>query len=118
MPAEAIKVAVRVRPFNQREKDLKSDLVVKMYDQTTEIQPHDGGEPKKFTFDFSYWSHDPSDPNFVDQEKVMHDIGDVILENSLTGFNGCLFAYGQTGSGKSYEVSCFDPTTVSRSELQ
>ena len=30
MPAEAIKVAVRVRPFNQREKDLKSKLVVKI----------------------------------------------------------------------------------------
>ena len=30
MPAEAIKVAVRVRPFNGREKELKSELVISM----------------------------------------------------------------------------------------
>merc|ERR1719421_1495197 len=59
---------------------------------------------KTFTYDFSYWSHNPADSNFADQEKVMKDIGNVILNNALNGFNGCLFAYGQTGAGKSYSV--------------
>lgn len=101
--AEAIKVAVRVRPFNQREKDLKSTCVIEMSGPTTKVLTADGG-PKTFTYDFSYWSHDPSDANFADQDIVMQDIGQVILTNALNGFNGCLFAYGQTGSGKSYSV--------------
>lgn len=99
--AEAIKVAVRVRPFNQREKDLKSQLCVKMDGATTSTV---GENPKSFTFDYSYWSFDDSAPNFASQDTVMQDIGTVILQNSIQGFNGCLFAYGQTGSGKSYSV--------------
>jgi len=34
----------------------------------------------------------------------MSDIGNVILDNALAGFNGCLFTDGQTGAGKSYSV--------------
>ena len=47
----------------------------------------------------------------------MGDIGNVILENALEGFNGCLFAYGQTGSGKSYSVvgSPEEPGIIPRS---
>lgn len=26
----------------------------------------------KFTFDYSYWSHNPSDAHFVDQDQVMN----------------------------------------------
>ena len=31
-------------------------------------------------------------------------LGASVLENSLKGFNCCLFAYGQTGSGKTYSM--------------
>jgi len=97
--AESIKVAVRVRPFNQREKDLKCTCVIEMHGASTTVL---GAAAKTFTFDFSYWSHDDFEsPKFASQEVVMRDIGKVILGNAMNGFNGCLFAYGQTGSGKS-----------------
>merc|ERR1719326_942878 len=77
--------------------------VVSMSGSSTLVQSEP--QPKTFTYDFSYWSHTgQSDANYASQDTVMRDIGDVILENALKGFNGCLFAYGQTGSGKSYSV--------------
>jgi len=100
--AEAIKVAIRVRPFSQREKDMGATCVIEMEGASTvvtSVEPH-----KTFTYDFSYWSFNPTDAHFTSQETVMADIGSVVLRNALDGFNGSLFAYGQTGSGKSYSV--------------
>uniref|UniRef100_K1RDY0 Kinesin-like protein KIF1A n=1 Tax=Magallana gigas TaxID=29159 RepID=K1RDY0_MAGGI len=37
MPDESVKVAVRVRPFNQREKDRSAKLIIKMQGQMTTI---------------------------------------------------------------------------------
>jgi hypothetical protein len=53
-------VAVRVRPFNQREKDLESKLCVKMKGKQT-ILLDEFGNPRNFAFDYSFWSHD----NFI-----------------------------------------------------
>lgn len=94
-------MAVRVRPFNEREINLKSTCVIEMEGKTTKVL---GNNPKTFTYDYSYWSNNPADANFASQDTVYNDIGTVVLANALDGFNGCLFAYGQTGSGKSYSV--------------
>lgn len=59
--AEAIKVAVRVRPFNDREKARDSKVVIDMPDgKRTGIRDPNNlkAEPKYFAFDHSYWSHD------------------------------------------------------------
>lgn len=100
---EAIKVAVRVRPFNARERELGSQSVVSMSEQTTTVAPL-VGPPKVFTYDYSYWSFDKSSPSFVSQEVIYAEIGQAILDSAVDGYNGCLFAYGQTGSGKSYSM--------------
>ena len=55
MAEENVKVAVRVRPFNQREKEAKSKLVVSMTGNQTIITNPKTSEEKKFGFDFSYW---------------------------------------------------------------
>lgn len=99
---ESIRVAVRVRPLNQREKDLASSVVVSMNDKTTTVLH--GRNHKHFTYDFSYYSIDPSYPSFASQEEVFRDMGLKILSNAIDGFNSSIFAYGQTGSGKSYSV--------------
>ena len=110
----SIIVAVRVRPFNQREKDLKSKLCVKMKGNTTIIKKAGGGE-RKFTFDHSFWSHDKFNEEedgylraktekYADQALVYDQVGKQVLNNALGGFHCCLFAYGQTGSGKSYSM--------------
>jgi kinesin family protein 13 len=110
----SIVVAVRVRPFNQREKDLQTKLCVRMKDNTTVLIDEFGNE-KAFSFDYSFWSHDgcreeedgylsPVSEHFADQRKVYDKVGKSILENALNGYNCTLFAYGQTGSGKSFSM--------------
>ncbi|CAD5220541.1 unnamed protein product [Bursaphelenchus xylophilus] len=115
-------VAVRVRPFNDREKQRNAQLIINMPNNTvTEIRdpnnPND--EPKRFTFDHSYWSHDgyktekngyfsPANEKYADQKKVFDDLGKGVLDNAWKGYNCSLFAYGQTGSGKSYSIVGFN----------
>ncbi|XP_063964719.1 kinesin-like protein KIF28P [Lytechinus pictus] len=119
---ENVKVAVRVRPFNEREKNRKSKCIIQMNGQTTSIKnpENEREEPKKFAYDFSYWSHDgykenkegylePSDKKYADQKRVFADLGESVLANAWKGYNCCLFAYGQTGSGKSYSIVGYGP---------
>lgn len=91
-------VAVRARPFNQREKGLNSKICLKMEDGlSTVITDLTNGEEKIFTFDHSYWYN-------TAQETVFNDLGKAIVENGIEGYNGTIFAYGQTGSGKTYSM--------------
>lgn len=110
----SVKVAVRVRPFNTREKQLNSKLCVDMQDNTTIVDDEDG-KPRTFTFDYSFWSHDefieepngylrPAGHKYADQMKVYRAVGEEVLKNAWEGYHCCLFAYGQTGSGKSYSM--------------
>ena len=117
--ASSVKVAVRVRPFNKREKKAKSRCIVKMYDNATFIVPpeHLDLPPEKqnvsqFTFDYSFWSLDKDvkddvDINndhcpFVDQVDVFNNLGKLVLDNAYQGYNCAVLAYGQTGSGKTH----------------
>lgn len=105
MPGENIVVAVRVRPFNGREKKLKSKLCIEMDGKQTIIKHPEGKEEqKRFTFDYSYWSHTTDHPNFANNQTLFKDLGGIVLQNAWEGFNCCLLAYGQTGAGKSYSM--------------
>ena len=111
----SIKVGVRVRPFNDREKKNNSVCIIEMNSQNqTKIKDEKGNE-KTFTFDHSFWSHDgfrvlengyfePEGPEYADQKYVFNQVGKEILDNAWEGYHCCLFAYGQTGSGKSYSM--------------
>ncbi|CAG9328448.1 unnamed protein product [Blepharisma stoltei] len=110
-----IKVAVRVRPFNTREKDLGAQLCIKMDGRATIITDPKTGNTRKYWFDYLFWSHDGfaeredgyllrADDQYADQEIVYHKLGEQVLNNAWEGYNCCLFAYGQTGSGKSYSM--------------
>lgn len=101
----SVKVAVRVRPFNNREISHESKCVISMNGQTTIISnPKITDSLKSFNYDYSYWSHDINDPNFASQEQVYQDIGEEMLVHAFEGYNVCIFAYGQTGAGKSYTM--------------
>ena len=67
--ADNVKVAVRVRPFNAREKERSATCIIKMDGGTTTITQPETGEAKNFTFDYSYWSHEPG-ANFATQKVV------------------------------------------------
>ncbi|XP_059207724.1 kinesin-like protein KIF13B isoform X3 [Centropristis striata] len=107
-----VKVAVRVRPMNRREKDLNTKCIVEMAKNQTILHP--GGtnlgkdsrcQPKVFAYDYCFWSMDETDKErFAGQEVVFQCLGESLLRNAFQGYNACIFAYGQTGSGKSYTM--------------
>eukprot|EP00899_Mesostigma_viride_P015380 jgi/Mesvir1/23843/Mv10646-RA.2 len=102
--SENVRVAVRCRPFNEREKQLSSVCCLKMEGDTTIITHPQTGASKSFTFDYSYWSFDEKDPHYASQETVFADVGADVLEAAWEGYNVSLFAYGQTGTGKSFSM--------------
>eukprot|EP00794_Sanderia_malayensis_P015636 gene15636-17214_t len=108
----SVHVAVRVRPFSEREKD-NPDVycVVEMYDTSTCIT-ESNGHSHQFTFDMSYWSFDAKDPTHCDQGSVYRSSAQPLLDGVLQGCNTCLFAYGQTGSGKSYSMMGYHDSDV------
>lgn len=96
-----VTVAIRLRPFLPREKEI---AVVEVNGNTVRIQVEIDQiygapevEQRQFVFDLSF----PSDTT---QEVLYEQVGEPILTNALLGFNGTLFAYGQTGSGKSFSI--------------
>ncbi|UYV79548.1 unc-104 [Cordylochernes scorpioides] len=104
----SVKVAVRVRPFNNREINKESKCIISMNGSTTTIynpKCENSKEKKKsFNYDYSYMSHDPTDSAFASQSTVYKDIGEEMLQHAFEGYNVCIFAYGQTGAGKSYTM--------------
>uniref|UniRef100_A0A8C2TIC8 Kinesin family member 16B n=1 Tax=Coturnix japonica TaxID=93934 RepID=A0A8C2TIC8_COTJA len=110
----SVKVAVRVRPMNRREKDLNAKFIISMEKNKTTItnlkipegSTGDTGRErtKTFTYDFSYFSADSKSPSYVCQETVFKNLGTDVLKSAFEGYNACVFAYGQTGSGKSYTM--------------
>ncbi|KAL2179144.1 uncharacterized protein P884DRAFT_276212 [Thermothelomyces heterothallicus CBS 202.75] len=61
-------------------------------------------EEKSFTFDNSFWSHNPADEHYATQEDIYDSLGEEFLDHNFEGYHTCIFAYGQTGSGKSYTM--------------
>ncbi|XP_054626515.1 kinesin-like protein KIF13B isoform X5 [Dunckerocampus dactyliophorus] len=108
-----VKVAVRVRPMNRREKELNTKCVVEMVKNQTVLHPAGANlgkgdsrnQSKVFAYDYCFWSMDESDKEkFAGQEVVFQCLGESLLHNAFLGYNACIFAYGQTGSGKSYTM--------------
>ncbi|XP_067338999.1 kinesin-like protein KIF13B isoform X2 [Channa argus] len=108
-----VKVAVRVRPLNRRERDLKTKCVVEMEGNQTVLHPaitnvnksDPRNQSKVFAYDYCFWSMDESQKDkFAGQDVVFQCLGESLLNNAFMGYNACIFAYGQTGSGKSYTM--------------
>ncbi|GIY22170.1 hypothetical protein CDAR_562212 [Caerostris darwini] len=105
----SVKVAVRVRPFNNREIHKDCKCIISMSGKTTTIAnpkspPNSKESIKSFNYDYSYLSIDNTDAAFASQETVYKDIGEEMLLHAFEGYNVCIFAYGQTGAGKSYTM--------------
>uniref|UniRef100_A0A8C1J1P5 Kinesin family member 13Bb n=1 Tax=Cyprinus carpio TaxID=7962 RepID=A0A8C1J1P5_CYPCA len=108
-----VKVAVRVRPMNRRERDLKTKCVVDMEGNQTILYPANGNLGKDicdvsfqvFAYDYCFWSMDEAEADkFAGQDVVFQCLGESLLDSAFQGYNACIFAYGQTGSGKSYTM--------------
>jgi kinesin family protein 1/kinesin family protein 3/17 len=93
-----VRVAVRCRPFNSKEKANGETSCVKIYsDQVVLVNPANSGEEHSFAFDMVI------DENST-QESVWLNVGVPILNKAFSGYNGTIFAYGQTGSGKTWSM--------------
>ncbi|XP_027028149.2 stAR-related lipid transfer protein 9 isoform X1 [Tachysurus fulvidraco] len=114
-----VKVAIRVRPLNSRERVDGGRIAVQVEDKVVRVRnvkldgrmdvrteaPGDSRERLlEFPFDYCYWSVNPEAPNYASQEEVFQDLGMCVLTGAAEGYNVCLFAYGQTGSGKTYTM--------------
>ncbi|KAK6348947.1 Kinesin [Orbilia blumenaviensis] len=109
-----VKVVVRVRSLLPRELEKEAPCIVEMNpnnQSTTLYVPNSMDqhmkrklEKKVFTFDNSFWSVNPKDPHYADQDDIYNCLGEEFLDHNFEGYHTCIFAYGQTGSGKSYSM--------------
>nr|XP_015813848.2 kinesin-like protein KIF17 [Nothobranchius furzeri] len=101
MGSESVKVVVRCRPLNDREKALSSKMVLSMDLQHCQCFIEKPGAvdepPKPFTFDGTYHIEQTT-------EQLYNEIAYPLVEGVTEGYNGTIFAYGQTGSGKSFTM--------------
>ncbi|XP_063144354.1 kinesin-like protein KIF17 isoform X12 [Rattus norvegicus] len=101
MASESVKVVVRCRPMNKRERELNCQSVVTVdcaRGQCFIQNPGAADEPpKQFTFDGAYYIE-----HFTEQ--IYNEIAYPLVEGVTEGYNGTIFAYGQTGSGKSFTM--------------
>ncbi|KAM6240939.1 kinesin-like protein KIF17 isoform 4-T5 [Porphyrio hochstetteri] len=109
MTAETVKVIVRCRPMNEREKALGCKAVISMESARGQCflqNPAAGSEPpKQFTFDGAYYQEHNT-------EQIYNQIAYPLVESVTEGYNSTIFAYGQTGSGKSFTMQgVVDPST-------
>ncbi|XP_034453937.1 kinesin-like protein KIF3A isoform X2 [Hippoglossus hippoglossus] len=98
---DKVKVVVRCRPFNQKEKMMGHKQVVNVDENRGTItvnkleNPHE--PPKTFTFDTVFGPDSK-------QLDVYNLTARPIINSVLEGYNGTIFAYGQTGTGKTFTM--------------
>ncbi|OAF67291.1 hypothetical protein A3Q56_04968 [Intoshia linei] len=96
---DRVKVIVRIRPQNDREKLTFSQICVTHHYDNNQVVI---GNDRCFTFDKVFG------PNAT-QDSIYHSICEPLIDSCLKGYNATIFAYGQTGSGKTYSMgTCFD----------
>ncbi|XP_017575650.1 kinesin-like protein KIF3B [Pygocentrus nattereri] len=101
--SESVKVVVRCRPMNEKERAANFERVVSVdvkLGQVAVRNPRGASaheHPKVFTFDSVYdWNSKQLD--------LYDETFRPLVDSVLLGFNGTIFAYGQTGTGKTYTM--------------
>ena len=98
---DKVRVIVRERPFNSREKADDRTKITDLNEDDgsiTVVNPSEpDAPPKQFSFDTVFG-------NTSRQSSVFDCIGKPICDNVMEGFNATIFCYGQTGTGKSHTM--------------
>lgn len=98
--ADSVKVALRIRPLNKRERDSGCRIVVEQpISREPQVVIGNGisGKPEAFTFNYVFAPEDS-------QEHLYECSVRPLLEKLSAGYNVTILAYGQTGSGKTYTM--------------
>jgi len=90
----SVRVYIRMRPFNKREKEL-GNMECPIILKGGEVIVPDRG--KQFSFDHCFGSD-------ATQEEVFKVVGRKVVGDFMEGFNATQFVYGQTGSGKTWTM--------------
>jgi len=77
----------------------ESDGIKILADERT-LRLTDGHDQKQFTVDELFDSR----LKHCTQAHLFHQVGRDLVQQSLNGYNVCIFAYGHTGSGKTYTM--------------
>ncbi|CAO3686562.1 unnamed protein product [Rhizopus stolonifer] len=91
MNTSSVRVAVRVRPLTEQERQQQMSIAFQSDNQIIV-----GGD-RPFTFDYVY-------PPNSGQQDVFNTCVIPLLNKFLEGYNSTILAYGQTGSGKTYSM--------------
>lgn len=95
---EAVKVAVRLRPFSKKEAASKYKQVVRIDQANASCYiTNPQNDDVQYTYDFAF-------PEYCTQEEIYESTSAPIVDGVLQGINGTIFAYGQTGTGKTYTM--------------
>ena len=91
----SVRVYVRMRPYNSREKDigLEGEKGFLQFQGKDSLKL--GGH--QHTFDQIY-------PMSTGQDEIYDTCAKETVDDLMVGYNGTLFAYGQTGAGKSFTM--------------
>ncbi|XP_068181352.1 kinesin-like protein KIF3A [Antennarius striatus] len=96
-----VKVVVRCRPLNQKEKVMgnRQSVIVDEIRGTITVNKLEAPNepPKTFTFDTVFGPESS-------QLDVYNLTARPIIDSVLEGYNGTIFAYGQTGTGKTFTM--------------
>jgi centromeric protein E len=97
---DGVRVAVRVRPLNAREKARAADSPLNWRVGQTEIAQSCSGRPVPAnTFSFDHVFNEKST-----NAEVFENLAQPLVAAALEGYNATVFAYGQTSSGKTHSM--------------
>eukprot|EP00347_Sterkiella_histriomuscorum_P004399 403360607 len=103
---ETVKVMVRVRPMNTKEKQKGCKSCVQVDTQQNQVyisKPDETSNQKAFAFDSVY--------DIDSKQQSVYDEGAFpLVESVIEGYNGTIFAYGQTGCGKTHTMLGYPET--------
>lgn len=88
-----VRVAIRCRPVNKREKGLNRPIVVQCKPNKSEVTLR----KKTYTFDHVFGQ-------YTTQKELFKTIIQPVVAEALDGYNCTVFAYGQTGTGKTHTI--------------
>ncbi|RNA21884.1 chromosome-associated kinesin KIF4A, partial [Brachionus plicatilis] len=92
--AVPVKVALRIRPLNQREKNDECSECLRTISNKPQIII---GKDKPFTYDYVFGQN-------TAQIDIYEASVQPLLDALFKGYNATVLAYGQTGSGKTYSM--------------
>lgn len=100
-----IKVICRIRPFNQKEKEIGEEGCIEILDNQNikiTVKPDNTNTKQTSSFPFSF---DKVFNGSTSQEDFFNQTGLDIIQSLFKGYNGSILAYGQTSSGKSHTMT-------------